>query len=288
MAARFGIGVTSRNRSRVLAHTLSQIAAHTPEDYRLVVVNDHSDDATSEVIAEARERHPDWIAVDSPERLGIAKAKNQCLKALQGCEVIFLFDDDCYPVKAGWASLYAEAIAATGIQHFNFNDSKRHRMLKKIHHAGFSIGEFEPPGGVLMVLTDKVLETVGAFNERYGLYGFEHETYTTRCYRAGLHAGFGRNLSLLDAEEYLLALDYRPEDGPFPDLVVKRGFQSSVTQQEAKASVRRNARIVAKERKGGPIYLPFEGQELLFEPQPSWWERWLPSALSRRSRSWDR
>ncbi len=282
MTPRFGIGITTRNRAKVLAHTLSQIRAHTPEGYRLVVVSDQSEDETSQVLEQARRDHVDCIVIESTERLGIAKAKNRCLKALQGCEVIFLFDDDCYPTKQGWASLYADAIAATGIQHFNFNDSKRQRMIKKTAHAGFTIGEFEPPGGVLMVLTAKVLSTVGAFNERYGIYGFEHETYTTRCYRAGLHGSFGRNLSLLDAEDYLLALDYRPEDGPFPDLVVKRGFQSSVTQEEAKESVRRNARIVAKERKGGPIYLPFDGQETLPDPEPTWWERWVPRALSRR------
>jgi glycosyltransferase involved in cell wall biosynthesis len=283
MTPRFGIGVTTRNRAKVLAHTLGQLQAHTPEPFRLVVVNDASDDDTPNVLDAAKVAHPDLIIINSPERLGIAKAKNRCLQSLAGCEVIFLFDDDCYPVKEGWATLYAEAIAATGIQHFNFNDSRRQRMIKKTAHAGFTVGEFEPPGGVLMVLTAQVLETVGAFNERYGLYGFEHETYTARCYRAGLHGRFGRNLSLLDAEEYLLALDYRPEDGPFPDLVIPRGFQSSVTQEEAKRSVRQNARIVAKERKGGPIYLPFEGQESAPEPEPAWWERWVPRLLSRRS-----
>ncbi len=283
MTPRFGIGVTTRNRAKVLAHTLQQIQAHTPESFRLVLVNDASTDETSQVLDQFQAAHPDWIVVNSSERLGIAKAKNRCLKALEGCEVIFLFDDDCYPIKGGWATLYAEAIAATGIQHFNFNDSRRQRMLRKSTHAGYTIGEFEPPGGVLMVLTAKVLQTVGAFNERYGLYGFEHETYTGRCFRAGLHGKFGRNLSLLDAEAYLLALDYRPEDGPFPDLVIPRGFQSSVTQEEAKRSVRQNARIVARERKGGPIYLPFEGQDSAPQAEPAWWERWVPRLLSRRS-----
>ncbi|MNK58636.1 Glycosyl transferase family 2 [compost metagenome] len=281
MTPRFGIGVTTRNRSAVLAHTLGQIKAHTPEAHRLMVVNDASEDETERVLADALATTRDLTVVNSPERLGIAKAKNRCLQGLADCDVLFLFDDDCYPVKEGWATLYAEAIAATGIQHFNFNDSRRHRLLKKTVKSGFTIGEFEPPGGVLMVLTSRVLETVGAFNERYGLYGYEHETYTTRCFRAGLHGSFGRNLSLLDAEEYLLALDYRPEDGPFPELVVPRGFQSSVTQEEARRSVRQNARVVAKDRKGGPIYLPFEGQAMT-EPEPVWWERFLPRSLSRR------
>ncbi len=284
MTPRFGIGVTTRNRAPVLANTLRQLRAHTPEPYRLMVVNDASDDETERVLAEAQAADPALMVLNSPERLGIAKAKNRCLSALAGCEVIFLFDDDCYPVKSGWATLYAEAIAATGIQHFNFNDSRRHRLKKKSVVDGFTIGEFEPPGGVFMVLTAQVVETVGAFNERYGLYGFEHETYTTRCYRAGLHAGFGRNLSLLDAEEYLLALDYRPQDGPFPELVIPRGFQSSVTQEEARRSVKQNARAVAKDRKGGPIYLPFEGQDALAEPETTWWERWLSRVTTRGAR----
>lgn len=284
MTPRFGIGVTTRNRAPVLAHTLTQLRAHTPEPHLLVVVNDASDDETARVLAEAQAEHPDMTAVNSETRLGVSKAKNRCLQALAGCKVIFLFDDDCYPVKAGWATLYAEAIAATGIQHFNFNDSRRHRMLSKTRHEGFTVAEFEPPGGVLMVLSHQVIERVGAFNERYGLYGFEHETYTTRCYRAGLHAGFGRNLSLLDAEEYLVALDYRPEAGPFPDLIEGRRFKSSISREEIRRSIRRNSREVAKERKGGPIYLPFDGQPPAPEPEPEWWERWVPRLLMRRTR----
>ncbi|MNT33338.1 hypothetical protein D3C72_1692600 [compost metagenome] len=65
---------------------------------------------------------------------------------------------------------------------------------------------------------------------------------------------------------------------------MKRGFQSSVTQEEARRSVRQNARIVAKERKGGPIYLPFEGQDSLPEAAPAWWERWVPRILSEKAR----
>jgi glycosyltransferase involved in cell wall biosynthesis len=285
MTPRFGIGITSRNRAPVLAHTLSQLAAHTPEPHRLAVVNDASEDGTAAVLAGLQAQHPDATVHDSPERLGVAKAKNRCLQALAGCEVIFLFDDDCYPVRAGWASLYAAAIDATGVQHFNFHDSRKHRLLKRTPRAGFTIGEFEPPGGVFMVLTRRVLEAVGAFNETYGLYGYEHETYTRRSFRAGLHGGLGLNLSLLEAEEYLLALDYRPEDGPFPELVRPhgRGFVSSVTQEEARLSVRQNARKAARDRKAGPIFLPFEGQAAS-EPDPSLWERWGARLSSRRPR----
>lgn len=281
MTCRFGIGVTTRNRARVLDNTLRQIEAHTSEPYRLVVCNDASTDETSRVLAEAAARNPSLVVIESPERLGIAKAKNRCLQALEGCEILFLFDDDCYPVKDGWAELYARAIAETGVQHFNFNDCRGHRPVKRTERGGFTIGEFVSPGGVLMVLGAEVLSKVGAFNERYGLYGFEHETYTTRSWRAGLHGGLGRNLSLMEADDYILSLDYRPEDGPFPDLVIPRGFQSSVTQEEARLSVRRNAREVARDRRRGAIYLPFEGQDLLESP-PTWWERWVLGRNGRK------
>ncbi|GEM_PF-1393585 len=282
MNPRFGIAVTTRNRAAVLAHTLKQIHAHTLEPYRLVVVNDASEDDTARVLEEAAAQYPSLTVISSSERLGAPKAKNLGLQALAGCDIFFLFDDDCYPLRSGWATLYAEAIAGTGIQHFNFNDTRRHRLLKRIPKGAFTIGEFEPPGGVFMVLTAEVIAKVGAFSERYGLYGFWHDTYTTRCYRAGLHAGFGRNLSLLDADDYFLALDYRPEDGPFPDMIRPQGFQSSVTQEEARRSVRRNAGIAARDRKHGPIYLPFEGQPTE-EPKLAWWERWIPGALSRKN-----
>lgn len=264
----FGIGVTTRNRSALLARTLRQIRDCTPEPYRLVVVDDASDDDTGRVLAEAAAADAALAAIRSAERLGVARAKNRCLRALQDCDVVFLFDDDCFPVRSGWASLYAEAIAATGVQHFNFHYPDFHKLVAETRRAGFTVREYAAPSGVLLILSAAAIRRVGAFNERYGLYGFEHESYTNRCYRAGLHAGLGRNLSLAEATPYIRALDFEPER-----------VESCMSWAERKTCIRANRSEALRDRRQGAIYLPFDDQPPA-EPGPeSWWERMIPFGI---------
>ncbi len=271
-APRVGIGVTTRNRSALLAGTLAQIRANTPEFHRLVVVDDASEDDTPAILAEATRADSNLVVVSRPARGGVAKAKNLCLKELQGCEVIFLFDDDCFPVKPGWATLFAEAIAATGVQHFNFHYPGFHKPVKEVHKGGFTVREFAAPSGVLLVISDLALRAVGAFNERYALYGFEHESYTNRCYWAGLHAGLGRNLSLADATPYIRALDFEQDKD-------KVKVESCMAWEERQAWIKVNRAEALRDRRRGTIYLPFENQ-----PEPAvvaepWWERIIPFGI---------
>src|SRR5690606_10124331 len=83
--SRIGVGITTHNRPEIFAKTLAEMRKHLPPGAKLVVV----DDASKEPVAEADYRFE--------ENAGIARAKNKCLELLDGCEHIFLFDDDCYP-----------------------------------------------------------------------------------------------------------------------------------------------------------------------------------------------
>ena len=37
---------------------------------------------------------------------GVAYSKNQNLKTLQDCDYIFLFDDDCFPIRQNWTDYF--------------------------------------------------------------------------------------------------------------------------------------------------------------------------------------
>lgn len=54
-----------------------------------------------------------------------------------------------------------------------------------------------------MFMTKKDIEKVGAFNEGFGLYGFEHCDYSERIY-----GGRGQYLMLTDTPKYIYAEDY--------------------------------------------------------------------------------
>lgn len=184
-----GIGVTTYNRPAHLELFLKQIEKHTTVDCDL------------------------YIAHDDLNRKGIAYRKNECLKALQHCDYIFLFDDDCFPVEYGWIDFFIMAHKASGHHHFLY--LKETSSIKKIGIQNFElesfveiqIEQYNNCGGCMMFLTKEVIEKVGGFNKEYGLYGMEHAGYTKRIHAAGL-TPMGEYLCPAGSGEYIYAMDY--------------------------------------------------------------------------------
>ena len=85
-----GIGITTYNRERILKSTIENIKKFTKSKYKLVIVDDGS--VTS--VKDATYRFN--------TNQGSPVSKNKCIELLEGCEHIFLFDDDTYPIKEGW------------------------------------------------------------------------------------------------------------------------------------------------------------------------------------------
>ena len=114
-----GIGITTRNRYKIFPKTLANIKKFQPENSRIEIVNDSDDE----------------------HRLGIARAKNRCLKALEDCEHIFLFDDDIYPIKHGWAEFYIDAATKTGYKAFSLTmvDTNFHEIQKQVDASIYNL-----------------------------------------------------------------------------------------------------------------------------------------------------
>lgn len=137
---------------------------------------------------------------------GIAKAKNQCLAQLDGCEHIFLFDDDTYPLWTRWYEYYINS----GILHLSFTFSKLHNGAtngnRKLMKSEKGLNIFQNPCGCMMYLTKKCLETVGGFDERFIGWGYEHPDLSRRIYNAGLtpypFMDVKNSLSLLHSMDY--------------------------------------------------------------------------------------
>ena len=91
---KIGIGITTHNRYDVFSKTLAEIKRLAPAGAEIVVV----DDASDKPVPEATYRFA--------RNVGIAAAKNKCFELLEGCDHIFLFDDDTYPVIEGWHQPY--------------------------------------------------------------------------------------------------------------------------------------------------------------------------------------
>lgn len=93
ISSRIGIAITTHNRADVLKRAIEQHQKHLPAGALVVVVDDGSKPAAVVV--------PHGVQLLRHETsLGIVASKNASLSALMdaGCEHLFLWDDDAWPI----------------------------------------------------------------------------------------------------------------------------------------------------------------------------------------------
>lgn len=179
---RIGIGVTANDRPQMLAECLQSIHKHT--DMANVTL---------------------YVADDTTDKKGVAFKKNECLRALNGMDYVFLLDDDVKIIKDNWINFFIESKQS----HLLFLNSGLHN--KKAHEINlydnnelkYTVEHYQDCGGVFMFMTKKAINKVGAFNEKFERYGFEHAEYSNRI------LGETNNYPMLKkTDHYLFAHDY--------------------------------------------------------------------------------
>jgi glycosyltransferase involved in cell wall biosynthesis len=191
-----GIGFTTYKRDNLLAECLDNLRLYTTSDYKLHIARDSDED-----------------------RRGIALRKNECLHHLQDCDYIFLFDDDCYPIKKGWEQFVIKAHEDSGEHHFAYLKDNIHTAKNFYFCGDTTTKSFVTCGGVFLSITKECLKKVGGFWDNYDLYGFEHLGYSFRVFSAKLNSDLF--MSVEGLEEYLFAYDYE-----------EKNFQSTIPLQE--------------------------------------------------------
>jgi hypothetical protein len=166
---------------------------------------------------------------------GVAYSKNQNLKTLQDCDYIFLFDDDCYPIKEGWAEYFINSN-----EHHLLFLNHTHKVLARTGN----VEHYNDCGGVFMFITSEVLSKVGYINSAYGRYGFEHAGYSNRIYKAGLTRSPYQQL--VNTKEYLYAMDYSIK------------HRSSLTDEEKINEIKKNSKIFVNELNDKNYFIKFE------------------------------
>jgi GT2 family glycosyltransferase len=198
---RVGIGITTYNRPHNIEECLNNIYEFT--------------DLSNTII---------YIATDTDEdRRGIAYRKNECLRALKDCDYIFLLDDDCFPIKHGWTDFFIKKNDKALTRHFLYLNNS-HGKTNQHYNSAFV---YNNCGGVFMFLDKETLLKVGAFNENYGIYGFEHAEYSNRISLAGFN--WMPYLCLKDTDKYLFAHDYSTPN-----------HKSSISDSEKKKHIKNN------------------------------------------------
>jgi len=188
-----GIGVTTYNRPKHLELCLAQIKKHTT-NYKLVVIDNVK---------------------------GINKAKNKCLDELKGCEHVFLFDDDCFPIRDGWDKY----IISLNQNHITYG-------LEPDKCLGGSVYSYNKCGGCFLYLSKIVLDGNIRFPEDFEPYGYEHVALSYSVYLAGLSAS--PYICPIDLGNFIYSLDFDGVGG------YKLDHKPSLPFSEVKEYVKQN------------------------------------------------
>lgn len=192
---RIGIGVTANDRPQMLAECLQSIYKHT--DMANVTLH---------------------VADDTTDKKGVAFKKNECLRALNGLDYVFLLDDDVKVTKDNWIEFFVESKQ----NHLLFLNRGLHNKkaieikLFDKNELKYTVEHYQDCGGVFMFMTKKAIEKVGAFNEKFEKWGMEHVEYSIRI--LGEHGNYPM---LKGTEQYLYSHDYSTP-----------GHKSSITDEE--------------------------------------------------------
>lgn len=197
METKICIAISTRNRPLEFSKTYSKWKEHLPIGASLIVVDDASDD----IYFDANFRFN--------ERAGIAKVKNKCLELAMksGAEHIFLSDDDVYPISDNWHIPYITSL----INHLCFTFIGAYKNVGRRREPsiidGYKIHQLA--NGCMMYFTRKCIETVGGFDERFGVGLYEHVEFTRRIFNADLIPH--KNMDVIGSEKLFYSMDEHGE-----------------------------------------------------------------------------
>jgi GT2 family glycosyltransferase len=196
---RASVVIPTYRRRASLLRALGALATQRipPSEYEVVVVVDGSDDGTREAASAAAT--PYALRVLWQENRGRAAACNAGIAAARGDLVVVLDDDMTATPELLAAHLAAheraDPVAVIGAAPVpmtsdmpapaRYVGAKFNRHLERLADAGGPLALREFYGGNLSVRRD-VLETVGAFDERFRVYGNEDLELSIRLQEAGV------------------------------------------------------------------------------------------------------
>ncbi|MBJ9352443.1 glycosyltransferase family 2 protein [Citrobacter koseri] len=179
-SARIGIAISTHNRADVLSRALTQHMKFLPAGALVVVVDDGS--KPSAVV-------PAGVQLLRQETsLGIVASKNASLTALMdaGCEHLFLWDDDAWPIADGWHLPYIESPEPhLAYQFLDLAGPRKLNDLAVLYSDDKHVA-YTGQRGVMLYYHRSAIERVGGFDWIYGRGMYEHSDLALRIHNAGL------------------------------------------------------------------------------------------------------
>ncbi|EPF3218155.1 glycosyltransferase family 2 protein [Enterobacter hormaechei] len=238
---RLGIAITTHNRAEVLKRALEQHMKHLPSGAFVVVIDDGS--------------HPAAVVPDNvnlvrhDQSLGIVASKNASLTALMdaGCEHIFLWDDDAWPIADNWHIPYIESPEPhLAYQFLDLAGPRKINDMTVLYRDDKHVA-YTGQRGVMLYYHRRAIEKVGGFDPVYGRGMYEHPDLALRIYNAGLSTWAFADV--VGSEKLIHSMDEYEEGS------------RSIPRTDREALVKRNVAIYNERRDSGYAgYAPYRKQ----------------------------
>lgn len=177
---RIGIAITTHNRPEVLKRAIEQHMKHLPSGALVVVIDDGSSPAA--IV-------PDGVKLVRHEQSrGIVASKNASLTALvdAGCEHLFLWDDDAWPIADNWHLPYIESPEPhLAYQFLDLAGPRKINDMAVLYRDDKHIA-YTGQRGVMLYYHRSAIDKVGGFDPVYGRGMYEHPDLALRIHNAGL------------------------------------------------------------------------------------------------------
>lgn len=253
---RVGIAITTHNRHEVLKRAIEQHMKHLPSGALVVVIDDGSSPAAVVPANVKLVRHD--------QSLGIVASKNASLTALvdAGCEHLFLWDDDAWPIADNWHLPYIESPEPhLAYQFLDLAGPRKINDMTVLYRDDNHIA-YTGQRGVMLYYHRSAIDKVGGFDPVYGRGMYEHPDLALRIHNAGLSTWAFADVA--GSEKLIHSMDEYEE------------VARSIPRPERESLAKTNARIYSARRDSGYSgYAPYRKQHdvvitslLTSEPDP--------------------
>ena len=202
--SKIGIAISTRNRQKHLKICLAHFVAYYPQEHKvtMMVCDDNSDlDKAQENQLTCAYWGVDYKYHDS--RIGVARNKNFGLSILQNNDVVFLFDDDCFPNDNHWVDSYVEIMKQNDVHHLTYTPWE---PSQRTEADGMYVSEWGM--GCCLFFSKSIIEKIGGFEEQYHMFGYEHLSYARHAFASGMNQKYGAYLTPKSAIGRIFSLDY--------------------------------------------------------------------------------
>lgn len=178
--SRIGIAISTHQRPDILRRAIEQHMKHLPTGALVVIIDDGSVPAA--VAPEG------FKLIRHEMSRGIVASKNASLEALidAGCEHLFLWDDDAWPIADGWHLPYIESPEPhLAYQFLDLAGPRKLQDLAVLYSDDDHVA-YTGQRGVMLYYHRSAIEKVGGFDPVYGRGMYEHSDLALRINNAGL------------------------------------------------------------------------------------------------------